>query len=141
MAFDPVTAAFDLGGKIIDKIFPNPTEAQAAKLKLAELQANGELAILAAEADILKGQIEINKVEASSSDKFASRWRPFIGWVCGFAFAYHFILQPLLAFLCAAFGYHIDLPKFDMDALNTVLMGMLGLGTMRSFERFKGVTK
>lgn len=141
MSFDPITAAFDIGGKILDKIFPDPTERDKAKIRLLELQQNGELAILAAETDLAKGQQAINAEEAKSGNWFAASWRPFIGWVCGVAFAYHFVLQPLIAFFLAANGHDMKLPAFDMDALFTVLMGMLGLGGMRSFEKYKGVTK
>lgn len=141
MSFDPVTAAFDLGGKLVDKLFPDPAQRDAAKLKLAELQANGELAILAAQTDLAKAQADINKAEAESGDRFSSRWRPFIGWVCGVAFAYHFIVQPLLAFGMASYGHEVDLPSFDMETLSTVLMGMLGLGGLRTIERVRGVVK
>ena len=141
MSFDPVSAIFEVGGKLIDKLLPDPAAKAQALLDLEKLKQDGQLAILASETQLAQMQVDVNKIEAASSDKFASRWRPFIGWVCGVAFAYHFIAQPLIAFVCAAYGVKIDLPAFDMDALNTVLLGMLGLGTMRSFERFKGVTK
>lgn len=137
MAFDPLTAAFDIGGKLIDRLWPDPEERDKAKLRLAEMRQNGELQLLTAETELAKAQAEINKIEAASEDKFVRRWRPFIGWVCGVAFAYHFVAQPLLAFLFAASGHNFDLPEFDMDALTTVLLGMLGLGTMRSFEKVK----
>jgi hypothetical protein len=139
MAIDPLTAVFDIGGKLIDRLWPDPNQRDAAKLELLKMQQTGELAELTAETELAKAQTEINKIEAASGDKFSSRWRPFIGWTCGVAFAYHFVLQPLLAFVLAANGIIVALPAFDMDALNTVLMGMLGLGGMRTFERVKGV--
>lgn len=139
MSFDPVTAAFEVGGKLIDRLWPDPEERDKAKLKLAELQQNGELALLTAETELAKAQTEINKIEAGSSDKFVSRGRPFILWVCGIAFAYHFVLQPLIAFIMTASGHPVDLPAFDMDALNTVLMGLLGLGGYRTVEKIRGV--
>ena len=85
----------------------------------------------------LMGQLEINKAEAASGSLFKGGWRPFIGWVCGVAFAYHFVLQPMMAFGLTAAGYNIVLPEFDMTTLTTVLMGLLGLGGMRSFEKVK----
>jgi len=92
--------------------------------------------------ELAKGQIEINKAEAASGSVFKGGWRPFIGWVCGLAFAYHFILQPLLIFLIATIGVELPaLPEFDMSTLLPVLGGMLGLGGLRSFEKYKGVTK
>ncbi len=141
MTFDPVSAIFQVGGKLIDKLLPDPAAKAQALLDLEKLKQDGQLAILASETQLAQMQADVNKIDAASSDKFSSRWRPFIGWVCGVAFAYHFIIQPLLVFGSAAYGHKIDLPAFDMDALNTVLLGMLGLGTMRSFERFKGVSR
>lgn len=140
MAF-PLLALIPVVEKIFDKIFPDPTAAADAKLKFLELQQSGELAVLAAETELAKGQQTINLEEAKSSNLFVSGWRPAVGWCCASAFFYHFILQPFLAFGFAAAGHKIDLPTFDMDALFTVLMGMLGLGTMRSFDKLKGTSK
>ena len=87
-------------------------------------------------------QIEVNKIEAASPDFFKSSWRPFIGWVCGVAFAYHFVLQPIIIFVVALFGAQIPaLPEFDMASLMTVLGGLLGLGGLRTYEKSKGLTK
>ena len=92
--------------------------------------------------ELAKGQLEINKAEAASSSVFKGGWRPFIGWTCGAAFAYHFVLQPFLLYAVAMFGLDIPaLPEFDMSSLMTVLMGMLGLGGLRTFEKQKGLTK
>ena len=90
----------------------------------------------------LMGQLEINKAEAASGSIFKGGWRPFIGWVCGVAFAYHFVLQPCIVFGAAAAGIDIpELPEFDMGSLMTVMMGMLGLGGMRSIEKLKKIEK
>jgi hypothetical protein len=92
--------------------------------------------------EISLAQIEVNKAEAASGSLFKGGWRPFIGWVCGVAFAYHFVLQPLLIFLVSVFGLVIpELPTFDMGSLMTVLGGLLGLGSLRTFEKYKGVSK
>jgi len=139
MAF-PLLGLLPFAEKLVDRIFPNPSDAAEAKLKLLELEQTGQLAVLAAETDLAKGQQSINLEEAKSANLFISGWRPFIGWTCGSAFAYHFILQPLIAFGFAMAGERVDLPVFDMDALFTVLMGMLGLGGMRSFEKSRGVS-
>jgi hypothetical protein len=85
--------------------------------------------------EINKAQIEVNKVEAGSDSFFKSGWRPSVGWICSFALGYHFVLQPMIAFILIALGYDIVLPEFDMSTLMTVLMGLLGLGGMRSFEK------
>lgn len=87
-------------------------------------------------------QIEVNKTEAASRNPFVAGWRPFIGWTCGIALAWHFVLAPFVVFAFAFSGVSTpDLPAFDMDALMTVLLGMLGLGSMRSFEKIKGIAK
>jgi len=87
--------------------------------------------------EINKAQIEVNKIEAGSTSFFKSGWRPSVGWICSFALGYHFVLQPMLAFGLTAAGYTLVLPEFDMSTLMTVLMGLLGLGGMRSFEKVK----
>ena len=92
--------------------------------------------------ELAKGQLEINKAEAASGSVFKGGWRPFIGWVCGISFAYHFVLQPLIIFGVTVAGVEIpELPTFDMSSLMTVMMGMLGLGGLRSFEKSKGLAK
>ena len=92
--------------------------------------------------ELAKGQLDINKAEASHKSIFVSGWRPSVGWVCSIAMAYHFVLQPLIVFGVTVAGVAIpELPKFDMNSLMTVLTGMLGLGGLRTFEKTKGLTK
>ena len=86
-------------------------------------------------------QLEVNKVEATHKSIFVAGWRPFVGWVCGVALAYHFILSPLLQFGIALAGIEQELPEFEFGQLSTVLMGMLGLGGLRTFEKMKGVAR
>lgn len=135
MAFDPISSIFEVGSKLIDKLLPDPAAKAEAMYKLAQMKQTGELAQLTAETDLAKGQQEINKIEAANSNLFISGWRPAIGWVCALAFAYHFVAQPMMAFVLANMGVTVDLPRFDMDVLNTVLFGMLGLGAMRTTEK------
>lgn len=91
---------------------------------------------------IALAQIEVNKMEAASGSIFKGGWRPFIGWVCGVAFAYHFVLQPLIIFGVSVAGIDVpELPEFDMSTLLTVLGGLLGLGTLRTYEKSKGLSK
>ena len=92
--------------------------------------------------EALLAQLEINKAEAASGSLFKGGWRPFVGWTCGIAFAYHFVLQPLLIFVFAYIGLETpDLPAFDVGTLLPVLGGMLGIGGLRSYEKTKGLTK
>lgn len=87
-------------------------------------------------------QIEVNKAEAASGSSFKGGWRPFIGWTCATAFAYHFVVQPFLVFAFTVYGIELKgLPAFDMESLMTVMLGMLGLGGLRTFEKHKGITK
>tara|TARA_R110000796_G_scaffold53017_2_gene124729 strand:+ start:748 stop:1185 length:438 start_codon:yes stop_codon:yes gene_type:complete len=133
---DAVTA----GLQIIDKFIPDQKAKADAIFKLKNLEQEGNLAELNAYVTQLSGQIEINKIEAASTSLFKSGWRPFIGWVCGSAFAYKFIVQPFLLFLVALGGLDFDisiLPVLQWQELSAVLFGMLGLGGMRSFDRVK----
>ena len=116
----------DVVGKIIDKVAGHVDKFTLDKEEKAQLIQ-----------EINKAQIEVNKVEAGSTNLFVSGWRPFVGWTCGVALCYHFVLQPFLLFLLHSFGYQVDLPVFDMTTLTTILLGMLGLGGMRSFEKVK----
>ncbi len=127
----------NIGMKIIDKIVPDPEQKAKAQFELMQLQQSGELAQLTADTQLATGQIETNKVEAVSEHIFISGWRPFIGWQCGIALGYHFVLQPFLAFVFASFNHPVTLPVFDMNTLDTILMGMLGLGSLRTVEKIK----
>ena len=133
MALDPISAVLDIGGKVIDRLWPDPSQAASAKLELIKLQQSGELAQIA-------GQLEINKVEAASPSLLVSGWRPFAGWVCGAALAYSYIVYPLLVWVCAIWFPTVTPPKLGNDGmLYELLFAMLGLGGLRSFEKFKGV--
>ena len=121
--------------KLIDKFI----EDKDAKNKLAH-----EIATMAEKhaQELAKGQLAINKEEAKSSNIFVAGWRPFIGWSCGFALVWHFIAAPFIIFFAALFGATLPpLPEFVMGSLMTVLMGMLGLGGLRTFEKYKKVAK
>jgi len=85
-------------------------------------------------------QLEVNKAEAAHKSVFVSGWRPFVGWVCAVSLSYHFIIAPLLQFSFALAGIEQELPEFDFSQLSTILMGMLGLGGLRTFEKMKGVS-
>ena len=103
-----------------------------------------EIATMAEQAahEAAMAQVEVNKAEAQHKSIFVAGWRPFVGWVCGLALCYHFILAPLIIFGTAYAGVPTpELPEFDMGSLMTVLMGMLGLGGLRTFEKSKGLTK
>jgi len=120
---------------ILDKVIPDAD----MKAKLAHQLAT--MADTHAQQALLT-QLEINKAEAASGSLFKGGWRPFVGWVCGIALLYHFILSPLIIFGVTLTGVDIPpIPEFDMGSLMTVLMGMLGLGGLRTYEKQKGITK
>jgi Holin of 3TMs, for gene-transfer release len=125
---------------IINKLIPDKTAAAAAVAQLQQLQAQGTLS---EELEQLKAittaQSDINKVEAASSSVFVAGWRPGIGWVCALALASQYIARPLVLW-----GFSIAhqpmpaLPGID-DNLWQLMFAMLGLGTLRTAEKFKGV--
>jgi hypothetical protein len=87
-------------------------------------------------------QADVNKQEAQHRNIWVAGWRPFIGWVCGVALAWHFVLAPVVLFVAAWADVQLPtLPAFDMDSLMTVLLGMLGLGGLRTFEKHKGLSR
>jgi len=132
MALDPVSALLDIGGKVLDRVFPDPAQQSAAKLELMKLQQSGELAQLA-------GQMDINKIEAASSSLFVSGWRPAIGWICGAGFGVQFVIGPLAEWGSALYGHPVKFPQMDTGTMMPLLLGMLGLGGMRTAEKIQGV--
>jgi hypothetical protein len=128
-------------GKILDRVLPDKAASEAAKLKIMELAQNGELAQLAADTDLAKGQIDIDKTEAASPKLFVSGWRPFIGWVCGLGLLTQFLVGPLATWVAALMGRVLAFPTLDLGTLMTLLFGMLGLGAMRTKEKMEGVAR
>lgn len=122
----------DLGTTILNKIFPDKTEAEKAQFAMAMAQLQGELQNQAA-------QIEVNKVEAASTRLWVSGWRPLLGWTCGGALIWQSIVQPIAAFILTVVGHPVVLPVLNDATLNTVLFTLLGVGTMRTVDKIKGV--
>lgn len=132
MSLDPLSAILDIGSKVIDRVWPDPTAAAAAKLELFKLQQSGEL-------QMMVSQMDINKEEAKSPSMFVSGWRPFIGWVCGAACAWNWIGLKVALFVAAYFGKELHLAPADIGEMMPVLLGMLGLGGLRTMEKIQGV--
>lgn len=134
MALDPISAALELGTSVINKIWPDPVKQAEEQRKLQELAQKGSLEELNAEVKLLISQVDLNKVEAAHKSIFVAGWRPFVGWVCGFGLLYNVILAPFL-------DIWLTVPEVKADLLYPVLLGMLGLGGMRSFEKVKRVSR
>jgi len=120
---------------IVGRFLPEDKEKRAA----AEREIEKQLATHLAKIDI--AQLEINKQEAAHRNIFVAGWRPFIGWSCGFAMCYAYIIQPITVFILAQTGNLVDLPTLDLSEMMPVLLGMLGLGGLRSFEKYKKISK
>ena len=121
--------------EVVGRFLPEDKEARAKAERALEAQLTTHL------AKIDLAQLGINKTEAAHRSIFVAGWRPFIGWTCGFALCYTYVLQPILVFAMAHMGLLINLPQMELGEMMPVLMGMLGLGGLRTFEKFKGVSK
>lgn len=125
MSLDPISAGFDLAGTIVNKIWPDKTEQEKAQL--------------AAAVALVQGQMDINKAEAASTNWFVAGARPFILWGCGFCMLYAALFEPVLRFVSVVmFKYAGSFPVLDTSLTTQVLLGLLGLGGMRTLEKIKG---
>ena len=120
---------------VIGRFLPEDKEKRAA----AEREIEKQLATHLAKIDL--AQLEINKQEATHRNIFVAGWRPFIGWSCGIAMCYAYIIQPITIFVLAQTGNLVSLPTLDLSEMMPVLLGMLGLGGVRSFEKYKKLSK
>jgi hypothetical protein len=121
-------------GDVLDRFFPNKEEKEKATREI-EAKLTNHLASI----DI--AQLEINKAEASHKSIFVSGWRPFVGWSCGLALFYTYLLQPIAVFIMGQTGTLVHLPELDLATMMPVLLGMLGLGGLRSWEKWKKVAR
>lgn len=124
---------FQLGGQIIDRLFPDPAQKAAAELELLKMTQAGDLQTVLA-------QLEINAKEASHPSLFVAGGRPFFLWIGGVGFAYAVILQPMFVWLARIKGWP-EPPLPDADLLWVVVSGLLGISGFRSVEKIKGVAK
>lgn len=134
-----IASLIPLLGDIFDRVFPDPAAAADAKVKVMEMAQRGELAQLDADVKLAAGQLAVNQAEATSASLFVSGWRPAVGWCCAAAFGFKFIGGPLLVLIAQYFGHTVTLPDFDYSEMSTILLGMLGLGGLRTVEKIKNV--
>lgn len=120
-----IGAVADLASNLINRFFPDKTETEKAQL--------------AATLQVIQGQLDANKAEASNTSIFVSGWRPFIGWVCGVACAWNWIGLKVALFIAAFLGHALDLKPADLSEMWPVLIGMLGLGGLRTTEKINRV--
>lgn len=133
-----IAAFIPVIGSILDKVLPNKDTSEAAKLKLAELASEGNLAELNAMVELTKAQTSTNIAEASSGSLFVGGWRPTIGYVCAAALAYNYIVYPILLWSLSIWMPGITVPPSPVDEnMWELIMGMLGLGFARSFDKYK----
>ena len=117
-------------GTVIDRVVPD-------KNKRAEAKEELERALNDQDFQIALEQIKVNAEEAKSESLFKSGWRPSVGWICSIAFALHFVILPLFNWFIMLCGQQPILVPFQMDTLLTVLLGLLGMGTLRTVEKMK----
>ena len=127
-----IGSILDLAGKVIERVIPDPAAKAAAIQKLAELEQSGELQAMAMQA-------KINEIEAASPDRFISGWRPAVGWVCAAGLAMAYVAGPAVSLVISLVGmFHghpFVPPVVDMATLSPILLGMLGMAGLRTFEK------
>jgi len=129
-----VSAVLPAVTDIVGRFLPEDKEERAK----AERAIKASLTEHLAKVDL--AQIDVNKEEAKGN-WFQSSWRPLTGWTCAASLAWTYLFQPMASFVLAQTGHLVDLPALDMSQMMPILLGMLGLGGLRSWERTKGVSK
>jgi Holin of 3TMs, for gene-transfer release len=114
----------DLAKTAINAIWPDKTEQEKAQL--------------AAAVQLIQGQLDVNRAEASSPNLFVAGWRPFVGWICGTGFGVQFIFGPIGSWAASLAGHPMPFPQLDLGTMMPLLLGMLGLGGMRTAEKLQG---
>ncbi|MEY4402176.1 MAG: hypothetical protein RIR91_211 [Verrucomicrobiota bacterium] len=127
----------EAGLKVLDKVIPDPKAKAEAQLELLRLQQAGEFKALEADLQLALAQAKINEVEAAAPDLFRGGWRPGAGWVCVLGLGYQFLIQPLAAWGSSVNGWPMP-PVLELADLTTLLFGLLGLGSLRSFDKVRG---
>lgn len=124
-------------GKVIDRVFPDPAARDAAKLELLRMEQAGQLTAMQAELQLALAQIGVNQADAASADPFQRRWRPAVGWVCCAGLAYQFVVGPVLGWAGGIWDWPPP-PQLQLGDLVTILLGLLGLGGLRTAEKLQG---
>ena len=117
-------------GTVIDDLHFSGEEKEKLKLQMKEIDAK-----------LKEKQLDINKAEASHRSIFVSGWRPFLGWISGLSIGYVYLFQPVFDMILQMFDIKVDWVVLDLGQLMPLVLGMLGLGGLRSFEKSRGFTK
>jgi len=129
-----VTALLPALGTLIDRLIPDRAAAEKAKAEMEQ-----QLVTAANQAAL--AQVEVNKVEAAHSSVFVAGWRPSIGWVCAAGLAWAFVLAPIASWVLVVLGIKAELPAIHTDYLLELVLAMLGIGGLRTFEKLRGVAR
>ena len=127
-----IGAIADLAKDLVGRFFPDKTEAEKAQMSLILTTMQNQMAMN-------QGQMDANKVEAANPSLFVSGWRPFVGWVCGSACAWNWVGLPVVLFIAKAAGHAVDVKPADLTQMLPLLMGLLGMGALRTYEKTQGV--
>jgi hypothetical protein len=129
-----VTALLPALGTLIDRLIPDRAAAEKAK---AEMEAE----LIRASNEAAMAQVEVNKIEAGHSSVFVAGWRPSIGWVCAAGLAWAFVVAPVASWALLVLGVKAELPAIEFDHLFELVLAMLGIGGLRTFEKLRGVAR
>ena len=125
-----IDTIFGTISSVLDKVIPDANARAKAKEELQRSLNDQDF-------QIALEQIKVNLAEAQSESFFKSGWRPSVGWICSIAFGLHFVILPLVNYFIMLWGQQPILVPFQMDTLLTVLLGLLGMGTLRTVEKMK----
>ena len=132
---DAITAGSNLITTIVNKFAPDATTVEHDKMTQALTEMQNQYSLLLS-------QVDVNKTEAASSSLFVSGWRPFIGWICGISLAYASVIEPIIRFVATVIFKYIGIfPVINTEITLQVLIGILGLGAYRSYDKLKGTSK
>jgi hypothetical protein len=129
-----VTALVPALGTLVDRLIPDRAAAEKAK-------ADVEAALVKASNEAALAQVEVNKIEAGHSSVFVAGWRPAIGWVCAAGLAWAFVVAPVASWALLVLGIKAELPAIQFDHLFELVLAMLGIGGLRTFEKMRGVPR
>ena len=128
----PVLSILEIGAKLLDKVIPDKDAREKAQSELFKAAQDQDFQLALA-------QIKVNEEEAKSENLFKSGWRPAIGWICVFGLAYNFVIYNILLWFINIYQLNVTPPALMSDILMELVFALLGLGSLRTFEKIKGV--